>query len=45
MAVLLDVVERMKEAKVALILAQMDPSKAKEVTLDLAQRQKLPAPK
>ena len=45
MDVLLDVVERMKEPKVALIMAQMDPTKAKEVTLDLAQWQKLPAPK
>lgn len=42
MAVLLDVVERMKEAKIAPILAGMDPSKAKSVTVELATRRKLP---
>jgi flagellar motility protein MotE (MotC chaperone) len=41
--VLLDVVGRMKEAKVAPILAAMDPVKAKSVTTALAE--KLPAPK
>jgi flagellar motility protein MotE (MotC chaperone) len=40
--VLLDVMERMKEAKTAPILAAMDPAKAKAVTLALAQRH--PAP-
>ena len=43
MAVLLDVVERMKEAKIAPILASMDPGKAKSVTVELATRRKLPA--
>lgn len=42
MAVLLDVVERMKEAKIAPILASMDPAKAKSVTVELATRRKLP---
>lgn len=42
MAVLLDVVERMKEAKIAPILASMDPGKAKSVTMELATRRKLP---
>lgn len=42
MAVLLDVVERMREAKIAPILASMDPGKAKSVTVELATRRKLP---
>ena len=42
MAVLLDVVERMREAKIAPILASMDPGKAKSVTTELATRRKLP---
>jgi len=42
MAVLLDVVERMKEAKIAPILAGMDSGKAKSVTVELATRRKLP---
>jgi flagellar motility protein MotE (MotC chaperone) len=42
LAVLLDVVERMKEAKIAPILASMDPGKAKSVTVELATRRKLP---
>ena len=40
--ILLDVVERMKEAKMAPILANMDPSRAKELTVELALRRKLP---
>ena len=36
MKVLLDVVERMREAKAAPILAKMAPVKAKEVTTALA---------
>jgi len=43
MDVLLDVVERMKEAKVAPVLAAMNPDKAKDVTFDLAQRRKMGA--
>jgi flagellar motility protein MotE (MotC chaperone) len=42
MTVLLDVVERMKESKIAPILASMDPAKAKAVTVELATRRKLP---
>lgn len=45
MDVLLDVVERMKERKVAPVLALMNPEKAREVTLELAQRRALPLPK
>ncbi|MGB1547699.1 MAG: MotE family protein [Alphaproteobacteria bacterium] len=44
MPILLDVVERMKEAKVAPIIAQMDPTKAETVTTELAQRRQLPSP-
>lgn len=40
--VLLEVVQRMKEAKVAPILAAMDPTKAKDVTAALAERRQLP---
>ena len=36
--VLLQVVQRMKEAKVAPILAAMDPKRATEVTTRLAER-------
>ena len=42
MDILLDVVARMKERKVAPILAMMTPTKAKELTFELAQRQQLP---
>lgn len=42
--VLLDVVDRMQERKVAPILAQMDPAKAREVTFELVQRRQLPLP-
>lgn len=45
MDVLLDVVEGMKERKVAPILALMNPTKAQEVTLELAQRRDLPLPR
>ena len=41
--ILLDVIERMKEAKVAPILALMDPVRARAVTQDLARRRELPA--
>lgn len=43
MAVLLPVVERMKERKTAPILAKMDPVKAKAITTELAQRRELPS--
>jgi len=42
MVVLLDVIERMKERKTAPILAKMNPRRAKEITLELAQRRGLP---
>ena len=43
--VLLEVIERMKERKTAPILAQMNPQRAKTVTLELAQRRELPIPR
>ena len=42
MEVLLDVVERMNERKVAPILALVTPTRAKEITFELAQRRQLP---
>ncbi len=44
MAVLLDVIERMKERKTAPILARMNPRRAKAITIELAQRRGLPVP-
>jgi flagellar motility protein MotE (MotC chaperone) len=44
MDVLLDVVSRMKERKVAPILAQVSPTRAKELTYELMQRRQLPIP-
>lgn len=41
--ILLEVIRRMKEAKSAPILAAMDPSKAKEVTVELARRNRADA--
>lgn len=41
MDILLDVVERMREQKAAPILAKMDPTRAKAVTAELAQRRRL----
>ncbi len=41
MPILLDVVERMREARVAPILAKMSPNKAKRVTTELALRRKM----
>lgn len=43
MPILLDVVERMSERRVAPILAEMDPMKARELTSELAQRRKMSA--
>ena len=43
MAIMLDVVERMKEAKVAPIIAAMNPDKAKEMTEELSGRRKIAA--
>ena len=42
MDVLLDVAERMNERKLAPILAQVTPTRAKEITFELAQRRQLP---
>jgi flagellar motility protein MotE (MotC chaperone) len=44
MDVLLDVVDRMSERKVAPILALVTPTRAKEITFELAQRRQLPVP-
>lgn len=44
MDVLLDVVERMNERKAAPILALITPTRAKEITFELAQRRVLPMP-
>jgi flagellar motility protein MotE (MotC chaperone) len=44
MDVLLDVVSRMKERKVAPILALVSPTRAKELTYELMQRRQLPIP-
>lgn len=41
MPILLDVVERMREARVAPILAKMSPKKAKRVTTELVLRRKM----
>lgn len=43
MNVLLDVIERMREAKASAIMADMDPQKAKDVTSELAARRKMGA--
>jgi flagellar motility protein MotE (MotC chaperone) len=42
MRILLEMVERMKEAKMAPILAKMDGESAKALTIELANRRKLP---
>lgn len=44
MAILLDVVERMREAKTAPIMANMSAGKAKAVTAAMARRRALPKP-
>ena len=44
MPVLLDVMARMKEQKVAAIMAEMDPGRAKSVTSELARRQEIMPP-
>lgn len=44
MGILLDVVERMREASAAPIMAKMSPAKAKAVTAALAERRALPKP-
>jgi flagellar motility protein MotE (MotC chaperone) len=44
MDVLLDVVDRMNERKIAPILALVTPTRAKEITFELAQRRQLPVP-
>ena len=42
MVVLLEVIGRMKERKSAPVLAKMNPARAKEITLELAQRREMP---
>ncbi len=42
MDILLDVTERMKEVKMAKVLAAMDPKKAKNLTVELATHRRLP---
>ncbi|MBM3557549.1 MAG: hypothetical protein FJX47_18580 [Alphaproteobacteria bacterium] len=42
MPILLDIAERMKTAKMASVLAEMDAARAKAVTTELATRRKLP---
>ncbi|HUN51695.1 MAG TPA: hypothetical protein VMU42_11275 [Candidatus Sulfotelmatobacter sp.] len=42
MPILLQVVERMKERNLAAILAEMDPAKAKSITIELATQHELP---
>lgn len=44
MAVLLQVVGHMDEKKIAPILANMNPTRAKEVTVEIAKKEKLPEP-
>jgi flagellar motility protein MotE (MotC chaperone) len=44
MPILLDVVERMREAKAAPIMANMSPRKAKSMTSSLTRRRSLPSP-
>lgn len=44
MPILLQVIERMSERKIAPILAEMNAGKAKSVTSELAQRRQLPQP-
>ena len=44
MAILLDIIERMREARTAPIMAKMTPVKAKAVTAALAERRALPKP-
>lgn len=41
MPVLLDVVERMKEARSAAIISRLEPDKAKKLTVELAKRRKI----
>jgi flagellar motility protein MotE (MotC chaperone) len=41
--ILLEVVERMREAKLAAVLALMDPARAQKITVQLAERRNMPA--
>jgi flagellar motility protein MotE (MotC chaperone) len=43
MPTLLGVVERMKPARVAVIMAEMNPEKAKDITVALTKKDQLPA--
>jgi len=42
MQTLLEVAERMKERKLAPVMAKMNPAKAREMTVELRQLRKLP---
>ncbi len=42
MPILLDVIQRMKDKKVALVMSEMNPEKAKSVTVELATRKDIP---
>jgi flagellar motility protein MotE (MotC chaperone) len=44
MNTLLDVAERMKERKLAPVMAKMNPEKAREMTVELSQLRNLPSP-
>ncbi|NKD77619.1 hypothetical protein HEQ60_07590 [Haematospirillum sp. H1815] len=44
MGILLTIMENMKEAKTAPILAAMEPEKARAVTMEMSRRHQLPAP-
>lgn len=44
MDTLLLVAERMKERSLAAVMSDMDPGKARDITVDLSQRRQMPAP-
>ena len=44
MDILLEVVDRMSERKAAPVLALINPTRAKELTLELAERRRMPLP-
>ena len=45
MVVLLEVIDRMSERRASPILAKMNPARAKQITIELAQRRDLPIPR
>ena len=44
MSTLLEVAERMKERKLAPVMAKMNPEKARDMTVELSQLRSLPLP-